>query len=289
MMPAKIENIIRFLFHYGWLRNSSATEADVFEAIAKYKARFGKFSNILQAMQHARCGFPDFQALSEDAGNPWLKQGITKIRWTIAQGLPGWDRDRQLELTRKAIGAWQEVCGLQTEYVPPNANESVHVAIGLCSRNNGSDGRGGMLAYTYLPNYRPMPIPLLFDVSETFVGSLPKYGDVLYLNTCCHELGHVLIGLDHSPAEDGQKALMDPYYDPEMWKPQAFDVKRALKMWPKQPVEPPPSLPVPTPNRITVEFNNPGDIQIMGNGSTGFFVRTDSLPNVHGYSLVKKA
>lgn len=276
-------DIIRFLTHYGWLRKDGvSTAAAVLEAIAKYKARYGKFSNILQAMRHARCGFPDFHALSEDLGNPWLRAGITragitKVRWTIDQGLPGWDRERQLELTRKAIQAWQDVCGLQTEYVPPGStgpDTAPHVSIGLCSRNNGSDGRGGMLAYTYLPTYRPHPIPLLFDVSETFVNSVPRHGDILYLNTCSHELGHVLCGLDHSPAEDNQPALMDPYYNPDVWKPQQFDIKRALKMWPKSVT---PSVPVPTePNVIRAVY--PG----------GVVVESPAVPSIAGYSVVKK-
>lgn len=294
-------NIVKFLFCYGWLQPKHgqyrATLEEVYNAIASYKARFGRFSNILQAMQHARCGFPDFQALSEDQGNPWLRSGVKVIRWTIAKGLPGWDRDRQLELTRKAIQAWQDVCGLQTEYVPlsPSGtldpNYAPHVSIGLCSRNNGSDGRGGMLAYTYLPTYRPLPIPLLFDVSETFVSAVPKHGDILYLNTCSHELGHVLCGLDHSPADDGQKALMDPYYDPETWKPQAFDIKRALKMWPKPaPTPVPPSLPVPTepePGLISIGLKMPCTIG-QNVDATKLFIVTTELPTIPGYSIVKK-
>ena len=80
------------------------------------------------------------------------------------------------------------------------------------------DGRGGTLAWAYMPQGKNEKLLMRFDLDETWVADKTNRG-ILLSNVACHEFGH-LLGLGHSKKS---QALMAPYYNPFVSAPQADD------------------------------------------------------------------
>lgn len=282
---AIIGAVVRYLKAYGYLGdyaadmlNASMVKHAIMEAVRHYGGVWTELDSVItrtalvhQMINHPRCGCSDKMKLSEDRGNPWLRAGIKNIKWTLANPLPGWTRDEQISLSKKGLENWGAVCGLQTTYVP-NLQDA-HVFLDLCDARTDGDGRGGMLAYTYLPD-APKPIGMYFDVAEDFRTATK------YLNVFTHEAGHVFCGLDHSSGNDSITSLMDPFYKANVASPQPQDISRALKMWPAVPPAPVPAptpTPAPTPS-LPVTTRLPGVV-----------IQSTELPTIDGYALVKKS
>lgn len=284
-----IRAVVQYLKAYGYLGdvdmlNASMVKHAIMEAVRRYGGVWTELDSVItrtalvhQMINHPRCGCSDKMKLSEDRGNPWLRAGIKNIKWTLVNPLPGWTRDEQITLSKKGLENWGAVCGLQTTYVP-NLQDA-HVFLDLCDARNDGDGRGGMLAYTYLPD-APKPIGMYFDVAEDFRNSTK------YLNVFTHEAGHVFCGLDHSSGNDAITSLMDPFYKANIAAPQPQDINRALKMWP---VVPPAPTPAPSPS-LPVKFRTRfSDASVkIGPQSNGIVVESESLPTIDGYTIVKK-
>lgn len=236
---------VRYLIRYGYLDGDKAvTIARVVKAVKLFQKLRGALKSdgvlgrrTLATMKVPRCGCPDVAngkplALKRERPNPWHAKGIKVVRWGFREYLPNMSQASQQDGFAEALNAWQAVCGLKTEY-QTNPKGSMHVAIGLAHPNARSprirsDGRGGMLAATYLADFRGT-IPLDFDPTSNFqIGVAP--GQIDYVRVAMHEAGHVFMDLEHS-AVDRIVALMDPTYSEAIGTVQPEDVERARQKW----------------------------------------------------------
>lgn len=209
--------------------------------------------SFIDLMAIPRCGHPDMYPGEPHlaVANGWRNMGVDTVLVRVVSPLPALGQAKQEELTAKAINAWQAVCGVRCG-MTGSKDKTAHISISLCDRTSGSDGRGAMLAFTYLPTdwqKSNLPMPLLFDIAEAF-GPTANGQTIGYSEVVTHELGHALIGLSHAP--QSTPALMAPYYKPGLSLPQSNDIERALKVWPLPAV---PTLPPVVPPVVTVPNN----------------------------------
>lgn len=269
------------LFGYIGMRVlENVTVNDLKEAVSSFQKWFNLERNgtidkqTLRAMQTPRCGCPDimdednihhrgFQAMvdrQEQSLNQWRKTGLT---YFINSYVPELDRVEQDAIIKGAFGAWDEICGLTIQQTNnPNAADLI-IDTGEGRRSN-FDGPGGTLAWAYLPQGDDQPLLMRFDIGERWTSS-PTQRGVMMFNVACHEFGH-LLGLTHSKVEG---ALMAPYYNPNVSRPQwNDDIPRIQARYPN------PSGPVtpPTP---------------PAPGEETFVLRCRNL-QVEGYNLLRK-
>ena len=278
--------IAKWLIHYGYAEgNKLESITDLVGAVDRAADFLGfKFSSAIPSekdqadleivatyilrvmtgiMAIPRCGHSDKPSHHAIANNGWMGMGIDTVRIKIQQPLPGIGLTTQEILTEECIQQWRNVCGVRCKMV--TSNEPADLAIGICDRASGSDGRGAMLAFTYLPqdwNKNQLPMPLLFDIAERF-GTSADGQTIGYKEVVTHELGHGLIGLSHAAAN--VNALMAPYYKPGLMAPTSHDIQRALMIWPLPPVQPKPPV---TPPSSPVDPRKPTNtIQVYSDGS----------------------
>jgi hypothetical protein len=192
----------------------------------------------LRAMENPRCGCPDkvdtknkshiqfihAQEMVAKRRNQWNKQGLT---YFIQEFLPGkLSKDIQRQILASAFKAWDDVCGLHISQAKDAKSADILVATGRGPQHN-FDGRGGTLAWAYLPTGSDTQLLMKFDLDETWIEH-PKDRGILLSNVACHEFGHIL-GLTHSGKPN---ALMAPYYNPFVAVPQDDnDIPRIQKLY----------------------------------------------------------
>lgn len=192
----------------------------------------------LRAMEGPRCGCPDkidaknkghlqflqAQEMIAKKRNQWNKKGLT---YFIQDFLPGKvTKDQQTQLIASAFKAWDDVCGLNISQAKKAAEADIVVSTGRGPQHN-FDGRGGTLAWAYLPTGADNQLLMRFDLDETWIQH-PKDRGILISNVACHEFGHIL-GLTHS---NRPNALMAPYYNPFIGVPQEDnDIPRIQKLY----------------------------------------------------------
>ena len=208
--------------------------ADLEKAVKTFQRWFGlKADSVvgpktLRAMEIPRCGCPDvfdesnavhkqymkMQAVIEENVAKWNKKGLT---YAVQSYVGGISKTSQLEIYAGAMKAWSDVCGLEIRAIGDVNRADLVLSTGSGRRHN-FDGRGGTLAWAYLPNGRDNQLLMRFDLAETWITN-PNERGVLLFNVACHEFGH-MIGLTHSKKRG---ALMAPYYNPSVAVPQRDD------------------------------------------------------------------
>jgi hypothetical protein len=205
----------------------------------------------LRAMEIPRCGCPDvideannvhkqymqMQAVIEENMAKWNKKGLT---YAVHSYVGGMSKTAQLKIFAGAWKAWDDVCGLNIQAIGDVDKADLVLSTGSGSRHS-FDGRGGTLAWAYLPNGRDRQLLMRFDLAETWISN-PRERGILLFNVACHEFGH-MIGLTHSKKKG---ALMAPYYNPGVAVPQwDDDIPRAEARYGKDTAPQPPKPPKP--------------------------------------------
>lgn len=192
----------------------------------------------LRAMTTPRCGCPDqldksnenhkqfitAQAIAAEKRNRWNKQGLL---YFIENYLPGKvTKQEQSVAFAYAFKAWDDICGLTIKETKDKKKADIVLNTGR-GLNNNFDGKGGTLAWAYLPTGDNRQLTMKFDLDETWVSKATDRG-ILISNVACHEFGHIL-GLMHSTKSN---ALMAPYYNPFISVPQQNDdIPRIQKIY----------------------------------------------------------
>ena len=247
--PQEMTFAVNYLTFFGYIAVELLQHIDlesIKNAVKLFQKTFGLRADgqldakTLRAMEGPRCGCPDHidaqnkshmpfmmaQEVAVERRDRWNKQGLT---YAVDQfALTHIPREEQLAVLAQAFKAWDDVCGLHISRVEKLETADIVVSCGTGPQHN-FDGRGGTLAWAYLPTGTDKQLVMRFDLDETWV-THPKDRGVLLHNVACHEFGH-LLGLTHSKKRG---ALMAPYYNPFIGVPQPDDdIARIEKLYGK--------------------------------------------------------
>jgi hypothetical protein len=245
--PQEVKFAVDYLFFFGYIAVDLIKDVSFEElqsAVKLFQRAFGikadgmLDSKTIRAMEVPRCGCPDIvdkqkkehveflraQEIAAKNRDRWNKKGLT---YFIAEYIGGsLTRENQRKVVASAFKAWDDVCGLDISEVNNLAKADIVLRTGRGPQHN-FDGRGGTLAWAYLPQGNDTQLSMKFDLDETWV-TQPKQRGVQLFNVACHEFGH-LLGLTHSKK---QSALMAPYYNPFIASPQQNDdIPRIQKLY----------------------------------------------------------
>ena len=164
-----------------------------------------------------RCGLPD--ALVTSNAKKIRKWGIRDLKYFIKRSDSDMPDSIWHQEIRVAMDSWEAITNVKFIRCenPNEANIIIDIGQG---EQDSFDGKGGTLAWAYLPPNSSYNGQLLmkFDIAEFLITSPEKAG-VLLQNVAAHELGHIL-GLTHSEINT---ALMAPYYNKDVAVPQEND------------------------------------------------------------------
>lgn len=244
--PQKMHFALDYLTFFGYIAIDLLSNIDYSKLKAAVKAFQSMFNlkvdgiigpKTLRAMETPRCGCPDkfdpknkyhiqfmrAQDITNKQHNRWNKQGLT---YAVQQYVTGLSKSEQDKIFATAFRAWDDVCGLNITRIKTVKKADIALGTGKGIKHN-FDGRGGTLAWAYLPNGNDQQLTMRFDLDETWI-SQPTDRGIMLLNVACHEFGH-LLGLSHSK---NAGALMSPYYNPFVSGPQANDdIKYIQKLY----------------------------------------------------------
>lgn len=245
--PAELGYALNYLTYYGYVPvdlMNNLDEKEIRDAIKEFQKNFGLEQDgvlgpkTLKAMTEPRCGCPDLldkknkahieflnmEGIAEEKRDRWNKAGLT---YFVSEYVTGTlNKKAQDEIFAAAFKAWDDACGLNITKVNAANKADIIVATGRGPVSN-FDGRGGTLAWAYMPKGNDQQLVARFDLDETWVRN-PRERGVLLGNVACHEFGH-LLGLNHSKKSG---ALMAPYYNPFVGIPQMDDdIPRIRKLY----------------------------------------------------------
>lgn len=217
----------------GWLPEEANTDLPNFSlkaAFAEYQAWFGLPSTgeldpaTKESLERPRfCGHPDQMATEEARRSPiYSWQWFGPALPTVPTGM--------LEIIQQASDGWSAVCpvkGHQAAAGEPLALSIISMAM---------DGRNGVLADCQLPG--PATQQMRIDNGELWQTAINL------LAVLIHEWGHFL-GLGHLQTPN---CLMNPYYNPNILKPQAGDIQAIQQLYPGAPAITPGTTPTPIPS-----------------------------------------
>ncbi len=230
----KIQLALNYLQHYGYTFNSTD---DIMSSVCRFQSMAGLLVDgivgpkTLGIMQHPRCGCKD----TLEARNSPRKWADRNISYYIEKRDSDITADEWDDAITKAFTQWSDVANLKFTRTNTSRKANCIMSIGS-GRSQDFDGPGGTLAWAQLPPNSRYNGQLLcrFDAGETWITNASLRG-VLLLNVACHEIGH-LLGLGHSQVNS---ALMAPFYNPSITKPQnSDDVTRISKLYGEAPEKP---------------------------------------------------
>lgn len=236
LTPEKLENMETLWKALGILRNLLGFE----DGLAPDDILRTPFIDKL--LTSPRCGCPDHF----EFGTSQRKWGTNTLYYKITQYLDGMTPGEQDAVIEQAFKQWSDVCDMTFKQVKQGSLApalNIVIATGQGATDQ-FDGPFGTLAWAYLPASSNFYGQLLmkFDRSEQW-SDTPSERGILLLNVACHEIGH-LLGLEHSQVRG---ALMAPFYDPGIAKPQRVDdVARIVALY-GVPRTVPPVFPAPPP------------------------------------------
>jgi len=291
--PEQLQFSVNYMTFFGYVATEllkNMNRDDLSKAVKTFQNWFGLVADgivgprTLRAMEMPRCGCPDvadaendvnqqfmrMQDVAQNSKDSWAKHGLT---YAVTAYVDGVSKPKQLKIFAEAFKGWTDICGLEIKATRDASKADLLISTGAGRRHN-FDGRGGTLAWAYLPNGQDKQLQMRFDMAETWIHS-PKDRGILLANVAGHEFGH-LLGLTHS-IEKG--ALMAPFYNPHVAVPQKTtdDVSRMIAKYGKNkasvlaPPEPPPAS-QPTVSAAKSEV---------------FHIRCSGL-SIEGYDLVRK-
>ncbi len=268
-----IINAVRYLHFFGYVSSGLLNSLDVAELkqrVTLFQQRFGLPADgvigpkTLKAIAAPRCGCLDvadndngvhlqylrLQEKVDNNKNRWQKNGLT---YAVREYVPGIPPEQQRQIIHQAWAAWDKVCGLELREATSADTADLLLRVGRGSVDK-FDGRGGVLAWSYLPDGTNKQLLMRFDTDETWV-TTPEQRGVLLFNVACHEFGHML-GLSHSEIAG---ALMAPHYNPLIAVPQQKDdIDRVTAIYGRDPV-----AVTATPEK-TLVIRYTGDIRVEG-------------------------
>jgi hypothetical protein len=268
-----IDKVLQYLAKYGYI--DATKESDIEQLIkavisitkAAGFSSDGTISNeTLKIMQLPRCGCKDVGFLGQDA-TALAKWGKNDLTYCIVSRPGSIGKEDWGNSLRIAFNTGEAIANVKFTQVdkPNNADFVIGAGDG---QQDQFDGPGGVLAWCELP-----PIPNFigqlnskFDARELWVPDGQIKNGIKVKNVAAHEIvGHGL-GLPHT---DVPGSLMNPFYNPDIDKPQAHDISELVARYGKplntpQP-QPQPKPPVTPTGDITLTITGKiSDIQAPG-------------------------
>lgn len=224
---------LKYLYNLGyfgskpWTKVKSIRGAELTKAIKSYQQFNGLKADgrvdeqTAHRLSRRRCGLPDF-GLTAPSGNQ-CHWPMKEISYYHEISLPGMTQDQIKSAYDIAFSQWAEVCDIEPKRVDRKEVANIYARSGRGKKHN-LDARGGTLAWSELPCDVAAHIQLdqMFDEAEDWSFNMA-------VAVICHELGHAL-GLGHL----NFGALMAPYYDPNVSKPQQEDIEEIVKLYGKR-------------------------------------------------------
>lgn len=224
------EETLRYLFNLGYFGSLPWTKVKVIRGVelAKVVKSYQKFNGLkpdgyvgektAHRLSRKRCGLPDF-GITAPTGSQcrWPMPDVAYYHDITLPGLT----DEQVKIAYDtAFGQWAAVCNLNPRRVERKEVANIYARSGRGKKHN-LDDRGGTLAWSELPcDVAPhIQLDQMFDEAEDWSFNMA-------VAVICHELGHAL-GLGHL----NFGALMAPYYDPNVTKPQDEDIEEIVKLY----------------------------------------------------------
>lgn len=219
------------------LLGEAPSHADVSQAVQKFQAIHGLIvdgeAGPVTQRELARprfCAVPDRLVMDATQkcrwdhtrwnGTSWNERAPAAmlLRWHVTSALPGFSVEQTFAAFAEALSYWEAVCAVK--FVRDESQPNLWFNIRRIDRASGT------LAWQTLPCGQDSPSTRLegrYDSDEPWVISeSPGPSKIDAVRVICHEAGHG-IGLDHGP----EGALLAPYYDRNIRRPQEWDIKEA--------------------------------------------------------------
>jgi hypothetical protein len=190
-----------------------------------------------------RCGSPD--TIITDAQCRWPIAEMPAVTYYTNLTLSGVSKVQAAAAYDIACKQWEAVCGIRFKRVTTATKANIAAKSGL-GQTAFLDGRGGTLAWSYMPcgARKDTKLSQMFDQAE-------RWSSRMLLAVACHEIGHA-IGLPHG--RPGQ--LMAPYYNADVVAPQAQDIVEVVKLYG------PPQTPVAQKTAEKISVKRPTTVEI---------------------------